>query len=479
MILFLIEIYLLGCAISIQFREEISDFFLSFLAILLGFFAYFINVIVLTVIQVPVSVPLLSILMGVDITLILFTKWLVSRRIISRFQWSLFWYFGAGVFLILGSIFFLNEGYVFATPDSLYLVTMGEDILETGLSTWHFASPTQWGMFVPSLQLIGLLFDYEYSWFIQPIMSLTFLVVFGFAVFKSSRSITSKKIVPYIVTLFSIGLMISSKIYGVAQFYIHTNLDTGISFFLIVVSLYFAIRDNKNSWLGIAAIFLILFGMTRSENVILASLVIVLTVASRKISHRKLLWMFLPYLIFQISWNWIIIRVNPQTFTNIITISQLRLVTIGLVALVIFIILSGQAWLQDKILPWLTTALVIGISILLLGVFLLEPERIFFNTWNNLQTMFVSGKWQLTFWGVVILLLLVKTENRNILNNYFNLLIFAFFSMIIFLGYLKGSYHSLWYDSANRMYIHILPILVFYLSNKISSNFPLEDQPLD
>jgi hypothetical protein len=473
----LIEIYLLGCAIAFFFREEISDFFLAFLAILLGIFAYFINVFVMTICHIPLSGLLLSIVMGVEIILVILVQWIISHQFFSDFKWTHLWYLAAGAFFIGGSLFFLNSEHVFASPDSLYMIIMGQNLLKTGLSEWYFASPLQWGLFVPILQTIGLLFGYEFNWFIQPMISATFLVIFGYLVFKASRGLTSKKIIPYILTFLGIGLMISSNLYWIAQFYIHTNLDTGIVFFIIIASLYFAIREEKDSWLGIAAIFLILFGMIRNENIILAALVIILTIATQKIAYRKMLWTFLPYLIFQIFWNLIMIRINPMAYMDLMSVSQLRLVTVGLAALVLLVIISGQRWVWKKFIPLVNPLIVIGISVLLLGVFILRPENIFLDTWNNLQTMFVTGKWIATFWGVVALLLLVRAKRKDSLNQYFNILIFAFFSMIIILGFFKGNYHSLWYDSANRMYLHILPIMVFYLSIKISSNYSLSEEP--
>ena len=476
MILFLIEIFLLGCAIAVHFRENIEDFFLAFIAILLGLFGFFITVLILTVAQIPLSVPVISIVIGVEIGLLLLSKWLISRKTSFKFRWSSLWFLASGLFFILGSVFFLKKGYVFVSPDSLYLVIMGRNILETGLAEWYFTSPLQWGMFVQVIQIIGMLFGYEYTWFIQPIISFTFLVVFGYLIFRAVRGLTKSKVLPYLLPILSVGVLVTSNLYWVSQFYIHTNLLTGISLFLAVISLYFTIREENDSWLGIAAIFLIVLGMTRSENVILASLVIVLAIATRQLTHRKMIWTFLPYLVFQIVWNLIVIRNNPIAFGNSITVSQLLWVTVALAALALLILLTGIRWVREKVLPRLNLMLVIGIGILLVGVFLLSPKRIFLDTWDTLQTMFVSGKWFATFWGVIMLLLLVKIKksgNDRGLVNFFNILIFAFFSMIVILGYLKGNYHNFWYDSANRMYIHILPILVFYLAVKISSNSPI------
>ena len=377
---------------------------------------------------------------------------------------------------MIGSWAFSQSSLVFATMDSLYLVTMGRNILETGFMEWYFTSPLQWGVFVPVLQTIGMLFKHDYTGFIQPIISITFLIIFAFVIYRSCYKNASHKYIPYVLTFLSVGLLLSSNMYWVAQFYIHTNLDTAMSLFLTIIALYFAIQDQEDSWLGIAGVFIVMLGLIRIENVILASLIIVLTIATGKVAYRKLLWTFLPYLIFQIVYNLVIIQIDPVGFADLLSVSQLRLVTGGLVALVIFLLISGHKLIQKKLLPMLNLVVVIGIGFLLLGVFLLKPEKIFLDTWDNLYAMFGTGQWFATFWGVVILFFLVKAKKKNVMSNFLNFLIFAFFSMIIILGYFKGNYHNAWYDSANRMYIHILPILLFYLSVVISSNYSLSEE---
>ena len=476
MTLFLIEIFLLGCAIALLFRGKISNFFLAFLAIFLGLFGYLINVVILAILQIQISVLVLTVMMAVEIVLLLILSWLLSGKFLITFKQADLWYLAAGAFFIIAVRYFLNNEYVFASPDSLYLIIMGRNILETGLSVWYFASPLQWGVFVPVLHIIGFLFGYEYAWFIQPVMSFAFLFLFGFVIFKASRDISSKKYLPYVLALLGIGLLLSTNLYWIAQFYIHNNLDTAIFLFMAVASLYFAIRDSENAWLGVTAIFLILLGMTRSENVILVSLLIVLSIATRKIPYQKMLLTFLPFLVFQIFWNIVIIRIDPIAFSNLMNVSQLKLVTIALVALMGFVLVSGIPWVKEKLVPWINPLLVTGIVLLFAFVVLQNPSKIFLDTWDNVQNMFYSGKWLTTFWVVFTLLLLVKPKHKDQLTSFFNTLIFSFFSMIVILGAVKaGGYHNLWYDSANRMYIHILPIMIFYLMVKISSQYSFDE----
>jgi hypothetical protein len=82
--------------------------------------------------------------------------------------------------------------------------------------------------------------------------------------------------------------------------------------------------------------------------------------------------------------------------------------------------------------------------------------------------MFSTGKWLTTFWVVLFILLLTHPSEKLTLEPVFKMLIIGFFAMIPIVGYFKGSYHKYWYDSANRMYIHILPLMVLYVLLKLS-----------
>ena len=66
--------------------------------------------------------------------------------------------------------------------------------------------------------------------------------------------------------------------------------------------------------------------------------------------------------------------------------------------------------------------------------------------------------------------MLVRPKEKLDFDSIFKLTIIGFFAMIVMMGALKGS-HTDWWDSANRMYIHILPLMVFYLILRLNVHF--------
>lgn len=470
MILFLIELYLLGCGVALQFREKLPDLFLSMVASLFGLLGYFANIVLLTLVGVRPTSSLMFMIVAIEVLGLFAYRWYGQGKQCLQFKQSQLLFLLGGVVFIGLCWFFLHFARVFASPDSLYMVVMAKSILETGFSQWYFASPLLWGIFVPVMQTLGLLFNDEFTWFIQPVISTIFLLLFLYLSIRASRQIAVSKWISVLLAILGGGIMVSANMYWVAQFYIHTNLNSAISLFLVVASLYLSIKEQNGGWLGIAAIFLIMFGMLRTENVIIASLLIVITVSAQKIDRRKMLATFLPYLVIQALWNVLVIRLNPVAFSNLLSTSQLALVTVGLLGLMVFFVFSNNQWIRERLLPRVGSILVIGILLLVSLVFLANPATIFKFIWANLSTMFSTGQWLTTFWVVIPLLMIVRPKEPIAFQSGFDLIIFGFFGMILMMGALKGS-HTSWYDSVNRMYIHILPVMVFYLILRLSSHF--------
>lgn len=82
--------------------------------------------------------------------------------------------------------------------------------------------------------------------------------------------------------------------------------------------------------------------------------------------------------------------------------------------------------------------------------------------------MFIFGNWYL-FWvfflfvSIFVGIYSPKTEHQKL----YIYLIAIFFIQIVFLGALREPYHLNWSDSANRMLIHIIPIMLLFIIEKL------------
>jgi hypothetical protein len=461
----------MGGGIAALFRKNLPDLILSLLSIFIGLFAYCINVFMLSLFNITITRQLMVIISTLEI--ILLYAFVFYR---SRLTWqpSLLFYPLAGGLFILLSWFFLNNIYTYATPDSLYMVVMAKGILENGFSQWYLAGPLSWGLFIPLLQTLGMLFGYDYTWFIQPVMSFIFIILYILIVHRASSQLTSRKWLPLLLALLGTGLLLSTNIYWASQFYIHANLMTGITLFLTLATIYLAIVEKKDEWLSITSIFFIMFGLMRVENFILASLIVILLLATQKFEYKKMLRTFLPYLIFQLGWDFVILWMKPETFTNILSTQQLILIIAGLIGVIITLLISNKNWFIKSIienLQWITSILLIG---LIVSLFFFNPNKIANNIWTILQQMLSGwgryGLWFLSWLVIMVITLLLRTKKPIPLQRFFYSLIVWFFVIILFLGMFRGRYHVIWSDSANRMLLHIFPTILFVIILQISQD---------
>jgi hypothetical protein len=316
-----------------------------------------------------------------------------------------------------------------------------------------------------------MLFGYDYTWFIQPVISFIFLGIFAVVLHRASSRLTSKKWLPTLLSLMGAGLMLTTNLYWISQFYLHNNLTTAIALFLTVAPFYLAVTENNKYWLGVTAIFLIILGLLRIENVIVASLIIVLAVSSRKLDYKTMLYTFLPYLIIQVGWNLLVLWLKPAAFTNQLSLNQLTLVTVGLIAITILLFISHWRWFKEKLLTK-SHLIIVGFLVSFIIIFsFINPNKNYNNLWTILQNLFGhSGRWYLSWYLVGFPLLLLTDKIVFPLKRLLLSVLLSYFAIIYIIGNLRIPYHIVWYDSANRMALHIFPIVVYLVVLQISAN---------
>ena len=469
MLFFLISLLIVGMLFTYHFSGDLPYIFLSLAAPLIGILFYAINIILLLLLRVPITLNTIWILLGVEGTALLLNLIRFRKTILFSTKLVLSDIIVVISIVMIGLFFFKNN-YSYASYDSFYMIIMAQNILETGLSKFYFASPSGMGLFAPILQTIGLLFKFEYTWFIQPLISVLF---FSFFIFFGMKVAEKYKISPWAkvgIILSTIAVLLSSNLILVFTTYIHSNFDSGIFLFISFMSLISYFENNKNGWLIFTTIFLIGFGLVRLENAIFACVMILLILADGKIEANKLISTFAPFLIFQSIWFLTIYSLHTDSFTDQLRPNVILAVTAGYIAVLTLLCLNKnhniKALITKYVYRFLPYILVVVFGVLLLVNWYLTTNNLIV----FLENLFVYGNWWL-FWAFIsiisifIFLYSPKIDHERI----YLYLIIIFFEQIFILGGLREPYHLSWTDSANRMVIHIVPILLIFLLQKIFS----------
>ncbi len=463
MFLFVSELYLLGALITRRFVGKLPELFLAVVSIPVGILAYVLIGLTLVNLGVPISAFNMVIAVSLVGAVLVGVQWLRKEHWPNISGTQLGTYLGVGAVCTGMAYLFYRLNFFFVTTDSIYMVVMSRNLIESGLSRWYFASPRAMGIFVPMLQTLGMLFGHDYTWFAQPL--LTTVLVFLF-IFFGLRALSGRAPAGWwhwamviLATLF----FFSTNIIFISSTYIHTNLNTGLFLLLTVATLHFAVQEDNAGWLFFAALGLIAFGLMRIENVLVAGLVIVIFTASRKLSPIQLRWTFLPYLGVQFLWYLRVLLMETNTYTDYMSDGQLVAVLGGLSALAVLLFLVDLPFLKKNLFPHLNRLLPLGMAALLLVLIALDPAKFTESILANLSAIFVTGKWDAVWWVMAVLALLVPARLRFEGQTSLQTVILCFFLTVELLGMIRLPYHARWYDSANRMWLHIASVVFFFL----------------
>ena len=467
MFLYLIELYFLGTLLFTILGEGLPAAIRSVGGIVAGLLLHVLNSLVL--ISVGIGLSQLSVVISTTLELAIALIFYLSRRSPKELfqRKTALTVLGIGAVYVAVLYFFYRFNISFISNDSLYIILMGQDLVQTGFAEWYYASPASMGIYMGLVQAMGMVFGLDYVWFIQPVLSLILMIAFIYFGLKSVSRYIQKWWIAALLVVGGLLIFESSNLAYILLTYIHTNLTSGLFLFLTVASLYFAIEEDNQSWLALSGIALISFGLMRIENVIMALVLILIYVSSGMLTKRQSSLTFIPYLIIQGFWYFSLYFMEFDTYLSSMDKTQILLTSLACFAMVAVILLSQWRFLQ-RILVWAGKLF----PILLLGVWIvfgiMNPTLGLTNLRALGRVLFISGYWG-AFWYAVIFLTLISIVNsrfpqKRLLSGF----LVSFVAIVEILGFFRHPYHDQWFDSANRMMVHIVPLILFFVITQIA-----------
>ncbi len=314
-----------------------------------------------------------------------------------------------------------------------------------------------------------MLFGLDYAWFIQPLFMAAFIALLVFFAERSARRYISSKVFRWLLVCLTVALYVSADLVFIMTTYIHTNFDSGLFFFLAIASLYFGIEEGEPAWFFFVPALLIGFGALRTENVIVALILILIYVGSQKISKVMQRRMFIPYLVFQFGLYLRILFMHPDTYSDQVSDGQLLAVLAGIAAVTALLYLSEIKFLKSFVLPRLWWLVPVGLLVAVAGLGVFNSQHLLGNILMNIKAFFITGNWGSVWWVVLALLVILSFPISFPQKRELSGVIVAFFITIALLGMLRNPYHERWFDSANRMLTHIGPVVLFYLVTLVAA----------
>ncbi|HEY59640.1 MAG TPA: hypothetical protein G4N92_02980 [Anaerolineae bacterium] len=376
------------------------------------------------------------------------------------------------VSFLLFIILFTKINYSTPTQDSLFLLVMAQNISKNGLDNWVIASPASWGIFLPIIQSISSFLGEDYLRSLMPTFALSFLCLFSYMLWKFSTSMgveIRKKIVIIIISLF---VLITTPLFLLNFFYIHTNLISSVFFFAALTTFSMSSIEKEKNWLVFSMLAFWGFNLSRIENPIFTLVYFGMSLSFNKLSYKSRLIYLTPTILMVIFWYFSIARMNLGTFTDILDSSRSSTIALVYFLFLVAIIMSNFKWVEKRLLKNLNSLLFISLIFLLAWMFNEKPQHMTANLIGVLKNLFITGSWG-AFWYLFLLSFLISIITPPFhYEGLFKFGIPVYFMCLLVLGFIrKLPYHDIWSDSANRMVINIMPIALLYMQLKISSNF--------
>lgn len=395
----------------------------------------------------------------------------------------------AGI-IILGGMFFSHFNYAAISNDSHRYIQLGEGLaligfnadgrfVSEGLLSWR---PIFYSMF----HALSRPFQIDYLWIFLPAYSGFFVITFSWLIKDMISSISKSIWKPILFSLIAALFIISSSFIIFNFYYINNHIYTGIHFTLFFLLAWRGLYNKVDRLLILATIILLPTVLMRFEN-ILFILIFATLLASFIPAGRTVRAIFYLPGINSAAVSFLYFFTLSDGGSGFITPGRMLLTgLLGVLFAVAGSIIGRWQWSTST---WERVRTYIPHAIVLIGALVVCRSFIFhFDTSGlsipiMLYNMLDTGIWN-HFWYLIIFLVILfwiipdYKEYRYQLFITSGNLIFLFFT--IELSHLRGAPYRMGAgDSANRMMVHIVPLIIAhfamaaanYLSREKQKNF--------
>lgn len=349
---------------------------------------------------------------------------------------------------------------VLMTNDSYSLVMLAVGVANDGaLPPETIAMTNAYGVFQIVAQSLLVFTRQDFLYSLPIILGLSFVPVFvlTLAAAPPRRGVVVVALVT--AALFTINMVDYHIVY------LHTNWGSAIYLFGFVVLYWFAEVEREPAYVAPAFLSLIGFALHRTENPLVALVFVALTVGPSVLPRRATAPWFGLFVGTIVLWYEVLARhVSPEgTF---LTPMRCHLVAAS-------VVVAYGGWLasssdrmrgMNRRLP-LAVAAVTALAVAV--AFALRPDHMAANAESWIENLRTGRHWGYSWYVIALLIAITLWFEPPPFRYAFVIGIPVFFGIGLVLGSLGTGYRVGTGDSANRMTIHIVPLLFWYLALKL------------
>ena len=368
---------------------------------------------------------------------------------------------GASLVVLTGACFLVNLlRIVTMVSDSSYIARFGQNI---GLGNYEASRMifSMWGPFVPFMHSITNLLDQKLYWQYQPVLSLNLVAIVFYTVYATIRERKST-LQSCVAATVLVSVLVLSNLFLFHFFYIHVMLIGALYMYLFVFALIKMQQQPGRAYELLALLSLIAFSLARIEAPLYVTVILLVASFWQGWSYVNRLKLIIPFVVLFVAWYarvYFILPGSPDVLTKELTIAVISL----LVGFGLFAVVSGLKVLDPiaKRTPFLTF---IGLALVSIIFTILKPEHMLTSLVSILRNIFLGyGNWGLT-WYFILFLALYFARRHATERHWLFMVLVSYILLVYNLAYFSIPYHIFDYDSANRLILQALPLVLLYLS---------------
>jgi hypothetical protein len=379
---------------------------------------------------------------------------------------------GASLVVLTGACFFVDLlRIVTMTPDSSYIARFGQNI---GLGNFEASRRifAMWGPLVPFIHSITNLLDQKLYWQYQPVISLNLVaIVFytAYSIIRERQSILQS----FLAATVLVSLMTLSNIFLFHVFYIHVNIVSAVYLYLFVFGLVKMQQQPGRAYELLALLSLIAFSLVRLEAPLFVIVILLVTSFQQGWSYFNRLKLIVPFVVLLLAWYSRLYFILPEVqISNDVLNKELVIAFIlVLVAFGLFAVASGLKVL-DAIVKRTPLLTFIGLVLVSIVFTITKPDHMLSSLESIGRNVLVEGNWGLTWYVIAFVAAERYFACRDATERDWMLMLLATYFLLVYnLAYFSDPYHPGEFDSANRLMLQALPLVLLYLSTGVAPLF--------
>lgn len=362
------------------------------------------------------------------------------------------------------SIIFYKLSILILSADSFWLVHFSKELAMGNFEHGNVVL-TMWGVFLSAIHANSDLLKTYIFYNYMPLMSFSLLLVYLFTLNQVFDSYHFQSQFRKTFLVVSLCLLLLSNLFIYSFFVIHTGMISALFLFLFSAHWLWYVESQKESHIFFAHVALLGFSLMRIESPLIGFVFLALFLNACNIEIKKKQIFMGSFLgIFFIWYSFLLFHIPMEH--DLLGHAEIKIMLLFCFLGLIFVSLLTLNLFQ-KIFQYLTQNIILILVLGILGLIAYKPTHMLLSFSHIIQNLFVTGSWGLCWYfllTVYIYLRYVVKKSRLKELDFILIVSGVYFLFTYAIVITRVPYRLGEGDSANRMILHIFPLVVFYIS---------------